>query len=87
MSTEDWDKIGRKILRVELEKHSMNYVQLHAALKNIGIEESLPSMRNKFARGKFSATFFIQCLIAMGVDTLRLPEYISSLEDASDNVK
>ncbi len=83
MDTEDWGKIGSKILKIELEKRSMNYIQLHAALKNVGIEESLPSMRNKFSRGKFSVTFFIQCLVAMEADTIRLSDYIPFLRDLS----
>ncbi len=75
MSQPDWEKIGGKIIRIELEKRDMNYIDLHQALINIGLTESLPSMRNKFARGSFSVTFFIQCLVALGVDTLQLSNY------------
>lgn len=80
MNNEEWKRMGRKILRLELEKREMNYVQLHKALASLGIEESLPSMRNKFSRGSFGVTFFIQCLIAMGVDTLIFSEYMPSLK-------
>ncbi len=76
LDSQDWGKIGRKILRMELEKRGMKYPQLHTALASIGVDESLPSMRNKFSRGNFSVTFFIQCLAAMGVDTLQIKEYV-----------
>ncbi|NNM58902.1 MAG: hypothetical protein HKM04_03725 [Legionellales bacterium] len=86
MSTRDWEKLGGKIIRIELEKRDMNYIDLHQALANIGINESLPSMRNKFARGNFSVTFFIQCLVAMGVDVLQLSTYDLSLQAILTNM-
>ena len=41
-------------------------------LADIGVHDSEPNIRNKFSRGKFTAVFLVQCLSAIGVDTLRL---------------
>ena len=46
--------------------------QLVEKLSDIGVDEREVNIRNKLARGKFSAAFFIQCLSAIGCHTLRL---------------
>jgi hypothetical protein len=38
----------------------------------IGVKEEQHNLRNKVARGKFTAAFFLQCLTAIGVHTVRL---------------
>ena len=43
-------------------------------LRRIGVKEEEHNLRNKVARGKFTAAFFLQCLTAIGVQTLRLQE-------------
>ncbi|MEM1051158.1 MAG: DUF6471 domain-containing protein [Pseudomonadota bacterium] len=34
--------------------------------------DSEPNVRNKISRGKFTAVFFVQCMTAIGVETIRL---------------
>jgi hypothetical protein len=41
-------------------------------LAAIGVVDSVPNIRNKFSRGKFTAVFLIQCLEALVVQSLRL---------------
>ncbi|WP_334147987.1 DUF6471 domain-containing protein [Hyphomicrobium sp.] len=50
----------------------MTYAQLVEKLSEIGVAETEPNIRNKLARGKFTAVFLIQCLEAVGCSTLRL---------------
>jgi hypothetical protein len=38
------------------------------------VSETEPNIRNKLARGKFTAVFLIQCLEAIGCHTLRLQD-------------
>ena len=45
-----------------------------AMLERIGVREEEHNLRNKVARGKFTAAFFLQCLSAIGVQILRLQE-------------
>jgi hypothetical protein len=56
------------ILRAEMARKGMTYEQL----VELGVRESAMDIRNKVARGGFSAVFFIQCLEAIGVSEVRL---------------
>ncbi|MGD0865947.1 MAG: DUF6471 domain-containing protein [Rhizomicrobium sp.] len=50
----------------------MTYAQLAEKLGEIGISETDVNIRNKIARGGFTAVFLIQCLEAIGVKELRI---------------
>ena len=68
----DWEKKVQTLLKVELAKRSLTYKQLSEKLTEIGLQESEPNIRNKLARGTFSAVFLIQCLEAIGSRSLQL---------------
>ncbi len=68
----DWESRVKGILKAELKRRNVTYAQLVQKLKEIGVEETEPNIRNKLARGKFTAVFFVQCLIAIGCQALRL---------------
>ena len=51
-----------------------NVPQLRAKLAEIGIKKTPENIRNKVARGKFMASFMLQCLRTIGVETLRLED-------------
>lgn len=67
-----WEDQVSGLLKAELKRHNVTYAQLVDKLAAIGVEESEPNVRNKLARGKFSAAFLVQCLSAIGVSSLRL---------------
>jgi len=50
----------------------MTYNDLRDHLAAIGVDEKEANIRNKLNRGTFSAAFFLQCLAALNVETLRL---------------
>jgi Domain of unknown function (DUF6471) len=52
----------------------VTYEELWERLAAIGINDTAVNLRNKVARGRFSATFLIQCLTAIGARALRLTE-------------
>lgn len=68
----DWEDRVAKLLKAELKRKGVTYFELTDRLEAIGVHEKEVNIRNKLARGKFSAAFMIQCLEAIGVDTLRL---------------
>jgi Domain of unknown function (DUF6471) len=68
----EWEKKVQTILKVELVKRSLTYKQLSEKLAAIGVHESEPNIRNKLARGTFSAVFLVQCLTSIGTKTLDL---------------
>jgi len=70
----DWENQVKGLLKAELKKRGVTYAQLVDKLAEIGVTESEPNIRNKLARGKFTAVFLIQCLTAIGVTTFSLAE-------------
>jgi hypothetical protein len=59
-------------LKAELKRRGINYAGLVSMLADIGVMDSEPNIRNKIARGKFTAVFFLQCVEAIGTTTIRL---------------
>jgi len=68
----DWEARVANMLKAELKRKGVTYAQLVEKLGEIGVDEKEVNIRNKLARGKFSAAFMVQCLEAIGCDTLRL---------------
>ncbi|MCJ2088799.1 DUF6471 domain-containing protein [Methylobacterium sp. E-005] len=69
---EAWDARVKGILKAELKRKGVTYAQLVDKLAAVGVKETEPNIRNKMARGKFTAVFFVQCLAAIGVDQLSI---------------
>ncbi len=73
-SDAEWAEKAKRLLRAEMVKRGVTYDDLVAKLAAMGIEETAENLRNKVARGKFMAAFMLQCLRAIGVETLRLED-------------
>ena len=72
MSDTVWEAKVKGLLKGELKRRNVSYGQLVDKLKEIGVVDSEPNIRNKLSRGKFTAVFLIQCLEAIGSSSLRL---------------
>ena len=59
------------LLKAELKRRNVTYRDLASRLEAMGIHETERNIRNKLARGGFSAVFLIQCLAAAGCHTVR----------------
>jgi hypothetical protein len=70
--TENWEQKAKGLLKSELKKRGLTYLQLSEKLAAVGITETPENIANKISRGKFSAVFLIQCLEVVGCHTLRL---------------
>lgn len=68
----DWEAKAANLLKAELKRKGVTYAQLVEKLAEIGVEEKEVNIRNKLARGKFMAAFMLQCLEAIGCDTIRV---------------
>ena len=62
----DWEVFAANMLKAELKRKGVTYAQL---ADMIGDKEV--NIRNKLARGKFSASFLLQCFSAIGTHELR----------------
>ena len=69
---EHWDTRVKALLKAELKRKGVTYGQLVDKLAAIGVKETEPNIRNKLARGKFTAVFLVQVMKAIGVSELRL---------------
>lgn len=74
MNESDWEDRAKGVLKGEIKRRNLSYNQLVDKLRSIGVEETEPNVRNKIARGKFTAVFLLQCLEAIGTRTLYLRE-------------
>jgi hypothetical protein len=72
MADTEWEAKVKGLLKAELKRRNVTYAQLVEKLAAVGVVDSEPNIRNKLARGKFTAVFLIQCLEAIGASSLRL---------------
>ena len=73
-SDDQWVNLVKGILRSEMTRRGVTYDGLAERLAELGVKDSAVNIRNKVARGGFSATFFVQCLVALGCQTVRLKD-------------
>jgi hypothetical protein len=75
MKTEaEWAEETKRLLRAEMARRGVTYEGLAERLAGIGVQDTAVNLRNKIARGRFSAVFLVQCLSAMGAWILRIEE-------------
>jgi hypothetical protein len=70
----DWETKVKGLLKGELKRRGVTYAQLVERLAEMGVHDTEPNIRNKLARGKFTAVFLLQCLEAIGAQSLRLQD-------------
>ena len=75
VKTDDkWVNLAKGILRSEMTRRGITYDKLSEMLAEHGVKDGAVNIRNKVARGGFSAAFFLQCLLAIGCHTLHLED-------------
>jgi hypothetical protein len=68
----EWAEEVKRLLRAEMARRGITYEELTTRLAAIGVQDTAVNLRNKVARGRFSAVFLVQCLRAMDARSLRL---------------
>ena len=71
-----WEEMVKNILRAEMMRRGVSYAGLAERLQEYGIEDNELNLRNKVSRGRFTAVFFMQCMQALGVELLQIPQAI-----------
>ena len=69
-----WVAYTKGLLKAEMKRRNLTYAGLAERLAGIGVRDSEANLRNKISRGGFTGAFLIQCLVAMGVSSLRLED-------------
>lgn len=73
-SDDQWVNLVKGILRAEMARRGITYEQLAEKLAEQGVKDTAVNIRNKVARGGFSAVFFVQALRAMGCESVRISD-------------
>lgn len=68
----EWNAGASNLLKSAIKRKGLTYVQLVDKLAAEGVIETEAALRNKLARGTFSAAFLLQCLKAIGIETIRM---------------
>ncbi len=76
MQTEDeWAEKAKRLLRTAMVQRGVTYEGLSERLAALGARDSPVNLRNKVARGKFTAAFLLLCLEAVGCKSVRLDDF------------
>ncbi|GEM71366.1 hypothetical protein SAQ01S_11320 [Sphingomonas aquatilis NBRC 16722] len=69
-----FDLQAKRIIRDELIRTGVSHEDLVKRLARMGVHENVLNLRNKLARGRFTASFLLQVMAALGVKTIDLEE-------------
>jgi len=72
MVNDEWAAKVKGLLKAELKRRNVTYAQLVEKLGAIGVPETEVNLRNKIARGGFTAVFLVQALTAIGCKSVNL---------------
>lgn len=72
MSESDWKNRVKGLLKSEIAKRNLNYVEIAERLEKIGVHETPQNISNKIGRGTFGAIFMMQILQVIGCDELQI---------------
>lgn len=74
-----WEDLTKNVLRGAMMQRGVSYAALAEKLAAVGVQDNEVNLRNKVARGRFTAVFLMQCLKALEVEWIHIP---SDLEKA-----
>lgn len=74
LTEKEWAEKVKGLLKAELKKRNVSYKELAEKLAEMGIKDAEANINNKISRGGFTAVFFVQCLLAIGCNIIRLED-------------
>ena len=66
----DWNGEASRLLKSVLVRYGVSSAELASMLAEKGVPENEKGVNAKLRRGGFSVAYLIQCMTALGVDTL-----------------
>jgi hypothetical protein len=72
MSENDWKDYARGLIKSEIARRNLNYIEIADRLEKIGVHETPQNLSNKIGRGTFGAIFMLQILQVIGCDELQI---------------
>ena len=74
MDKKVWENKAKNMIKAELQKRGIDYIELAKKLNDIGIEENQENIANKINRGTFNFTFALQVFEVLDMKILRLKD-------------
>lgn len=68
MTREEITKHVKQVIKMEMLKKDMNFVELQKVMKEHGYNYSLDAIRQKVGRGTYDARFLYEFVESMGLD-------------------
>lgn len=75
MTDKEWKDFARGLIKSELAKRNINFIELAERLAAIGVHENAQNLSNKIGRGTFSAVFMLQVLEVIGCVEVEIKSY------------
>ena len=72
MNEDDWKDRAQGLLKAEIARRNLNYIEISERLATMGVHETPQNLSNKIGRGTFGAIFMLQVLDAIGCKEIRL---------------
>ncbi|TDF34579.1 hypothetical protein EYS14_24245 [Alteromonadaceae bacterium M269] len=72
MSDKDWKNYVKGLIKAEIARKNLNYIEISKRLEEIGVHETPQNLSNKIGRGTFGAIFMMQILKVIGCEELQL---------------
>ena len=72
MDKKEWEIKAKNMIKAELQRKGVDYIQLAKKLNDMGVNENQMNIANKINRGTFNFTFALQVFEALNMETLRL---------------
>lgn len=70
----NWRKKASILIKSELKKKDISYIELAERLTTIGVQDNPNNVNGKINRGAFSFEFFLQSMHVIGTKTVLLEE-------------
>jgi len=74
MRDDEWAEKAKNLLKAELKRRGVGYRELAEKLTAMGTPETERNIANKISRGGFTAAFLLQCLAAVGAQSVRIDD-------------
>ncbi len=68
----EWEEKAANLLKAEIKRRGDTDAQVVQKLAEVGVRENERNLRNKLWGGKFTAAVMLQCLKAIGSNTLNI---------------
>ena len=79
LSGQGFDLRAKQMIRNELVRRGVSHQELVERLTRMGARDSVANLRNKLSRGRFTAGFLLQVMVALGAKTIDLEETLVDL--------